>query len=439
MKVIEMGSDTTACASAAQLDASDPFKPLTHLFDIPVNAAGQTMVYLNGNSLGPKLKRVNQAILQQGETWGCLGVRGHFEGQDPWIYSHQPVIKQLTRLVGAQSDEVTVMGTLTGNLHLLFISFYQPTKTRYKIIRLAGFPSDSYALESQLRQRLETLRAFSVEVPSSMEEAIIEIKPDESGYISFARIAETLAQHGQETAVLWFEAVHYLTGQYFDIEAITQLAHQYGCKVGFDLAHAIANIPLHLHDWGVDFAVWCHYKYVSAGPGAIAGLYIHQQYVQDRDILRLAGWWGNKASTRFAMLANFDPSLSAEAWQLSNPEMFSLATLHETLSLFDSVDLVALREKNKRLVAYLEYLLEKNLTGSVEVITPKNPEQRGCQLSLRVTAFQSMAQVELLFLERGIVCDVRGTLVRVAAMGLYNSYQDVFYFVQQLQQIITEF
>jgi kynureninase len=423
---------------APQLDTMDPFKPLTHLFDIPVNVAGQTMLYLNGNSLGPKLKRINEAVFQQCETWGRLGVRGHFEGQNPWMHFHQRVTEQLTRLVGAQSDEVIAMGTLTGNLHLAFISFYQPTKTRYKIIRVAGFPSDTYALESQVRQRLETLRAFSAETPFTVAEAIIEIKPDEAGYISFNRIAETLAQHGQQTAVLWFEAVHYLTGQFFDIEAITQLAHQYGCKVGFDLAHAIGNLSLQLHDWRVDFAVWCHYKYISAGPGAIAGLYIHNQYVHDRNILRLAGWWGNKASTRFAMLPDFDPSLSAEAWQLSNAEMFSLAALHETLSLFDDVDLVALREKNKRLVAYLDYLLEKNLTENVEVITPKNPEERGCQLSLRVIAFQSMEQVEQLFLDKGIVCDVRDKLVRVAPMGLYNSYQDVFYFVQQLRQIIAE-
>ncbi|MDP3558916.1 MAG: kynureninase [Legionellaceae bacterium] len=419
------------------LDANDTFKPLTDRFNMPVNAEGQKLVYLNGNSLGPKPKGVDEAVQAHCEVWGRLGVRGHFDGADPWISYHQRVTLQLARLVGAQPDEVIAMGSLTENLHLAFISFYQPTPTRYKIIRFAGFPSDTYALASQVRQRLDTLRAFMPEAPFTEEEAIVEIQPDSSGYISIEAIEQVLAAHGDKTAVLWLEAVHYLTGQYFDIQAITQLAHRYGCMVGFDLAHAVGNLPLQLHDWGVDFAVWCSYKYLSAGPGAIAGLYIREPYVRDPQRLRLAGWWGNKAETRFAMSPVFDPALTAEGWQLSNAPIISLRALHAALCVFDSVEFAALREKNKRLVAYLEYLLQKELGAAVQIITPTNPEERGCQLSLRLKALPAVDNhLEHVFLEHGVVCDVRGDLVRVAPMGLYSTYKDIFCFVQQLKKIL---
>jgi len=421
---------------AMVLDEQEVFKPLTALFDMPVNTKGAPLVYLNGNSLGPKPKRVNEAVRQHCDTWGSLGVRGHFDGANPWMSYHQRVAPQLARLVGAKPHEVVAMGTLTGNLHLLFMSFYRPTPTRYKIIHFAGFPSDTYAVRSQVQLRLQTLRDFQSD--ATLEHAVIEITPDDTGYIAWDTIEQVLATHGSDTAVVWFEAVHYLTGQRFDIERITQLAHHYGCKVGFDLAHAIGNVEVQLHEHDVDFAVWCHYKYVSAGPGAIAGLYVHERFACDPNYPRLAGWWGNKPATRFHMSPDFDPILGAEGWQLSNAELFSLSALHEALCLFDTVDLTALRAKNTRLVAYLEQLMRETLQDNVVMITPENPAERGCQLSFRLIGVNHLEHLETALLNLGVVCDVRRDVLRVAPMGLYNTFQDVFYFVCQLNQFIQQ-
>lgn len=423
---------------AMQLDKEDAFKPLTDLFDMPVDANGNKMVYLNGNSLGPKLKSVNEVLLKQCDAWGKLGVRGHFDGSEPWVSYHQHLSPLLARLVGAKRHEVVAMGTLTGNLHLAFMSFYRPTPKRYKVIHFAGFPSDTYAIRSQVALRLQTISDFNSKSPFSLEDVVVAINPEENGYIAFDKIDAVLAEHGNETAVVWFEAVHYLTGQCFDIQRITALAHRYGCKVGFDLAHAIGNVELTLHDHKVDFAVWCHYKYLSAGAGAIAGLYIHEQYGKDPNYPRLTGWWGNRAESRFDMSSNFDPILGAEGWLLSNPEIFSLKVLQETLSLFDRVDLTALRAKNRRLVGYMEALIQHKLGDKIQIITPINPEERGCQLSLRAKGITDLALVERRLLQSRVVCDLRQELIRVAPMGLYNTYQDVFYFVEQLQQYFLE-
>src|SRR3990167_5233228 len=277
-----------------ELDVKDSFQPLTHLFNMPVNAQGKQLIYLNGNSLGPKPKSVDAKLIEECETWGKLGVLGHFDQETPWVKYHTLVTNSLARIVGAKPKEVVTNGTLTTNLHLMFVSFYRPTKKRFKIIRLAGFPSDTYAIEAQVKQRLQTLKDFSqTDLPFSIDDAIIEIKPDKKGYIDHTVFKETLEQHGDQTAIIWIEAVHYLTGQYFNIADIATLAHQKGCKIGIDLAHAIGNVPLKLHEWDIDFAVWCSYKYLSAGPGGIAGLYIHEKYLTDPSILRFAGWWGH--------------------------------------------------------------------------------------------------------------------------------------------------
>jgi kynureninase len=367
-----------------------------------------------------------------------LGVRGHFDQEHPWAACHERVTHSLARLVGAKPAEVVAVGTLTANLHATFISFYRPTPARFKIIRLRGFPSDTYALASQVKQRFETLREFMQADPFNMDDAIIEIKPDAQGYIDLQTFKQVIAEHGEATAIVWIEGVHYLTGQYFNIAEIARLAHVAGCQFGLDLAHAIGNVPLALHDWDVDFAVWCSYKYLSAGPGAIAGLYIHEKHLADPAMLRLAGWWGHNKSTRFQMPDAFDPILTAESWQVSNPDIFSLTSLRQALAIFDAVDLNALREKNQRLVSYLERLIQIELPADIQIITPKHPDERGCQLSLRFLHADKALALEEKFFHYGVICDVRGDLVRVAPMGLYTTFADVFHFMDKLTMICLE-
>jgi len=420
--------------TAIQLDQEDPFQPLTSLFAMPVAHHGQTAIYLNGNSLGPMPKNMTEALVAECESWGHFGVRGHFAKEHPWVSYHERASHSLARLIGAKPQEVVATGTLTANLHFTFISFYRPTKNRYKIICLAGFPSDTYAIRSQIQQRLKTLHDFYEQYPLTLEDAIIEIKPDNNGYISMDTFKQVLQAHGNSTALVWIEAVHFLTGQYFNVPELTALAHTYGCKIGLDLAHAIGNVPLHLHSWNVDFAVWCSYKYLSAGPGAIAGLYIHEQYFTDPKIVRFAGWWGHNKKTRFQLPHEFDPIATAESWQVSNPGILLLTALCEALAIFDQVDLQRLREKNQRLTAYLEQLLLNELAEHVRIITPSNPTERGCQLSFHLLHNGPSFDIEKRLWEQGIICDTRGNLVRVAPMGLYTTFQDVFVFVEKLKE-----
>lgn len=420
---------------AKKMDETDSFPCLVHLFDMPVDKNGKQAIYLNGNSLGPKPKSVDSILKKECVAWGRLGGRGHIANDHPWISYHERVTDSLARLIGARSEEVVAMGTLTANLHFLFASFYQQTPKRYKIIRLAGFPSDTYAIASQVKQRLETIRAFENDATFNLDDAVIEIKPDASGYIDLETFKSVLNQHGDSTAIVWIEAVHYLTGQYFNIPELARLAHEKGCLFGLDLAHAIGNIPLSLHDWNVDFAVWCSYKYLSAGPGGIAGLYVHDQYFNDPTRTRFSGWWGHNKKTRFQMGGTFDPIPTAESWQVSNPPIFLLATLKQSLEIFDQVDLQALREKNKRLVVYLDNLMRDELKNAIEIITPENPDERGCQLSLRLQSMDENSHIEEMFFDQGVICDVRRDLMRVAPMGLYTRFIDVFNFVQKLKQI----
>lgn len=424
-------------SDAQNRDQQDSFQPLTHLFAMPIAKNGQPAIYLNGNSLGPMPKNTLQKVNAELEDWSHLGGRGHFEKENPWRSYVELVIPSLARLVGAKTKEVVATGTLTSNLHLTFVSFYQPTPQRYKIIRLSGFPSDTYAVASQVQQRIETISRFTGNIPFQSEEAIIEITPDKNGYISMDTFKETVEKHGKETALMWIEGVHFLTGQRFDIQELTQLAHKNGFKIGVDLAHAIGNVHLELHDWDVDFAVWCHYKYVCAGPGAIGGLYIHERYLSDNNLLRFSGWWGHNKETRFDMPSVFDPIPTAEGWQLSNSDILSLAALRGSLAIFDAVDLRTLQEKNKRLGAYLETLLLIQLESKISIITPKNPEERGCQFSLSLNTNMAVTDIAQALLEKGVVCDVRGKIIRVAPMGLYTRFVDVFHFVGILEEILS--
>ncbi len=423
---------------ALQLDKTDPFPSLAHLYDMPLDQTGKQAIYLNGNSLGPKPKNVDQALLKECDTWARLGVRGHFYQENPWTTFNELATKSLARLVGAKPEEVVATGTLTTNLHFTFVSFYRPTRKRYKIIRLLGFPSDIYAIESQVKQRLETLREFGEAEPFKLEDAIIEIKPDANGYIDLATFKKVIETHGESAAIIWIEAIHYLTGQFFNIPELTRLAHAKGCKIGLDLAHAIGNVPLALHEWDVDFAVWCSYKYLSGGPGAVGGLYINKKYITDPVMLRFAGWWGHNKTTRFQMPSIFDPIPAAESWQVSNSGIFLLAALKTSLDIFDQVDLKALQEKNVRLGSYLENLISKECGDNVSIITPKNPQERGCQLSFRINCSNNKNEIDKIFFKHGVICDARSGLVRVAPMGLYTTFSDIFHFVEKLKIICKE-
>ena len=417
-----------------KLDKQTSFKPLTSFFDMPMHQS-QPLIYFNGNSLGPKLKSVDQAILKQCRQWGEMGVRGHFDGDSPWVSFQEDLYPMLANLVGAHEKEVGIMGTLTGNLHLLLMSFYRPTPQRYKILRLVGFPSDTYAIDSQVKQRLQTISNFSID--PHIEEIVVTLSPDETGYITLSRFSEILEKEGESIALVFFEAIHYLTGQRFDLDTMTTLAHRYGCLVGFDLAHAIGNIPLALHDWDVDFAVWCHYKYVCAGPGAVAGLYIHERHLSE-GTFRLSGWWGNNPQSRFEMRQNFEPTARASAWQLSTPEMFSLISLRESLLLFDKLNLQDLYEKNQCLSSYLIEKL-RAFESEIRIITPEQHSEHGCQISFSLKRQRTGLSLEKLFLAHQVVCDVRPGVIRVAPLGLYNTSAGIDDFISILAHVLSRY
>ena len=421
--------------NAKNLDNTDPFKPLTHFFDMPLDENGNQAIYLNGNSLGPKPKSVDKLISIELKNWGMSGVRKHFDGANPWISYHELVTKSIARLLGALPEEVVAVGTLSSNLHYALVSFYNPTPNRFKIITISNFPSDKFVILSQIKQRIETIYQFTQKPPFNLKETVIEINPEEeTHYIRMDTIKDIIQKHGETTAVIWIEAIHFLTGQYFNIEEIAHLAHEKGCKIGIDLAHAIGSVPLFFDTWKIDFAVWCGYKYLSAGPGAIGGLFINKKYHTDPNIVRFAGWWGHNQSTRFSKSSAFDPIPTAESWQVSNPNIFALAILRESLHIFDDVCLLQLREKNMRLMAYLENLILNKFSDKIEIITPKNPFERGCQLTLRFIDSNG-AEIENKLWKEGIICDVRENMIRVAIMGLYNTYRDLAIFIDKLHSI----
>jgi kynureninase len=342
---------------------------------------------------------------------------------------HEFFTERTARLVGAKPIEVVNMNSLTVNLHLMMMSFYRPARERYKIvIERSAFPSDRYAVMSQLR--LHGL---------DPEEALIELSPrKDSALISSGEIETLLASEGERIALLLLPGVQYYSGQVFDMARLTRAGHAQGCMVGFDLAHATGNLPLQLHDWGVDFAVWCNYKYMNSGPGAVAGCFVHERHAHDLERPRLAGWWGHDKASRFRMGPDFVPIPGAEGWQLSNPPILGLAPLLASLEIFDDIGMPALREKSLQLTGYLEFLLHERLHDRIEIITPANPAERGCQLSLRVRADRNRARAIYETLEqRGVTCDWREPdVIRLAPVPLYNRYADVYNFVEILSGLI---
>ena len=403
---------------AAQLDAQDTLRAFRSRFHVPPGPDGQESVYLCGNSLGLMPKAARAAVEQEFADWERLGVEGHFHGTSPWMHYHETLTGASARLVGAKPVEVVVMNNLTTNLHLLLISFYRPTATRYKVLMEGGaFPSDQYALESQVK-----LHGFAP------DDAIVELVPRPGEHTLRTEDIEAKIQElGGSLATIILGGVNYYTGQAFDMAAITRAGHAVGALVGFDLAHAAGNLELHLHDWDVDFACWCTYKYLNSGPGGTSGVYVHERFANRPDLPRLAGWWGHDPSDRFQMKKGFRPMAGAAGWQLSNAQIFPMAIHRAALALVEEAGgMAVLRRKSEQLTAYLEFLIrELNLPASqLEIITPQSPDARGCQLSLLV--HQQGRELFDFLAAQGIVADWREpNVIRLAPVPLYNSFQDV--------------
>ncbi len=435
-------------AFARAQDANDPLRALRAEFLIPDRAAVSATVgthaspgasiYLTGNSLGCQPRAVASLLTQELEDWSRLGVEAHLHGRNPWLPYHEQFRGGLSRLVGAMDQEVVAMNSLTVNLHLLMASFYTPTRDRFKIIiEDSAFPSDSYAVQSQADFHARTV-GFD---PAA---AIVRLRPREGeDTLRTEDIIATIERERNDLALVMLGAVNYLTGQWFDMNAITKAGHAAHARVGWDLAHAAGNVPARLHDINADFACWCSYKYLNAGPGAIAGAFVHEKHLHvDRTstasdrLPQFAGWWGNAPATRFRMGPTFEPTQTADRWALSNPPIFSLTPLKASLALFDRATMPALRTKSIALTSFLERLLA-HFTPQVRVLTPREPAHRGCQLSLVVPG--SSREVQQKLLARGIVCDFREpNVIRAAPVPLYNSYHDVWSFVQEFAAVLTK-
>ena len=415
---------------AEALDRADPLASYRQRFHIPQHD-GKDEIYLCGNSLGLQPRDTQRYVTEELEDWQRFGVKGHFDGRRPWMPYHEIFTERTARLVGAKPGEVVNMNSLTVNLHLMMTSFYRPTRERHKLlIERGAFPSDRYAVESQVR-----LHGFD---PA---ESLIELASRKGEpFIPTDEIEAILAAEGGRIALVLLPGVQYYSGQAFDMQRIAAAAHQAGCRVGFDLAHAVGNLPLQLHDSGMDFAVWCKYKYMNSGPGAVAGCFVHERHAHAFDLPRLAGWWGHDKSTRFRMGPDFVPMPGAEGWQLSNPPVLGLAPLHASLDIFDDAGMPALREKSLKLTGYLEFLLKEKLAEHIDVLTTADPAQRGCQLSLRLHKGRDAARRVFEELEAaGVTGDWREPdVIRVAPVPLYNTYMDVFRFVEILEGLVEE-
>jgi kynureninase len=406
---------------AKSQDEQDSLKHFRDKFFIPQHQ-GKDCIYFTGNSLGLQPKTVSKYIQQELDDWANMGVEGHFHAKHPWLPYHEQFPKLLAGIIGAKENELVVMNHLTVNLHLLMVSFYQPTRQRYKIICEArAFPSDQYAFESQVK-----FHGFD---PA---EAIIEVGPREGEHvIRNEDILAAIDKHSAELALVLFGGINYYNGQLFDIRSITAAAHSAGAYAGFDLAHAAGNVELKMHDWDADFACWCSYKYLNSGPGGVAGAFIHERHVANKNLPRFAGWWGYTKDTRFKMEKGFNPILTAEGWQLSNAPVLSMAAHKASLDIFEEAGMEALHNKRKQLAAFTHFVIQEvnNKSGDklVEVITPANEEERGCQVSMLMHKNGKEVFNELL--SQGVIADWREpNVIRIAPVPLYNSFEDVWKF-----------
>ena len=412
---------------ARQLDRDDPLSGFRERFHIPVDSSREPLIYLVGNSLGLMPKTTRAAVEQELDDWATLAVDAHLEGRTPWYSYHETLRESAARLVGARPNEVVCMNSLTVNLHLMMATFYRPTKSRFKVLmEEPAFPSDTYAVKSQIMHRGFDPR-----------DAVVLARPRDGEFtVRREEIDAVLERDGEEIALVLLAGVNFFTGQFFEIERITAAAHARGCMVGIDLAHAVGNVPLALHDWGVDFAVWCSYKYLNSGPGAVAGAFVHERHAANAELPRLAGWWGNDPATRFQMhlLPEFVRVQSADSWAVSNPPVFSMAPLRTSFAIFDDAGgLEVLRAKSLKLTGYLEFLLTEAESSLYTIITPRAPNERGCQLS--ILAHEHPKELFAKLERAGVKCDFREpNVIRVAPTPLYNTFHEVWRFAQILAQ-----
>lgn len=418
-------------AFAKQLDEQDPVKHFRQEFYIPQHE-GRDTIYFTGNSLGLQPRSVKEYIEAELNDWATLGVEGHFKGNKPWFSYHEQFPEPVSKIVGGLPEEVVVMNQLTVNLHLLLATFYRPTKERYKIICEAkAFPSDQYALESRVR-----LQGFEP------KDAIIEVNPGEGAYsLRTEDILATIEANKDEVAVVLFGGINYYSGQVLDMKAITEAAHKAGAYAGFDLAHAAGNITLRLHDWNVDFACWCTYKYLNSGPGGVAGAYIHQRYTRDTSLPRMAGWWGYEKESRFQMKPGFKPIPTAEGWQVSNAPILLMAAHKASIDLFDKAGMGALVKKSKKLTSYMFFVLEtinkEQHEKVIEVITPKGEGEYGCQVSMLM--HKRGREVFDALIRAGVIADWREpNVIRVAPVPMYNTFGDVWQFGNIIKGILEQ-
>ncbi len=413
---------------AEDLDRRDSLAAMRDKFYIPRGLDGLEQLYFCGNSLGLQPKSTREYLDEILDSWANNAVEGHFSGKHPWLQYHEFATEKLGHLVGANPLEVVAMNSLTVNLHLMMVSFYRPTANRYKVlIEKDVFPSDRYAVLSQIN--------FHGQDPA---DALIEVGPREGeDTIRNDDLLELIDREGEGIALIMLPGVQYYTGQAFDLAEITRAAHRMGCKVGFDLAHAVGNLSLQLHQSGTDFAVWCSYKYLNAGPGALAGCFVHERHGEQTELPRFAGWWGHDKASRFQMPDRFSALPGAEGWQISNPQILSMAPLLASLDLFEQAGMAALRAKSERLTSYLEFLLSKECGDRISIITPAIVDQRGAQLSITVKAIgEKGKRVHEKLGQAGMVCDWREPdVIRVAPVPLYNRFMDVFEFVSTLRTL----
>lgn len=411
---------------ALNLDRNDPLAKYRTAFHIPKDEQGNDWLYFTGNSLGLQPKTTKSAIEQELNDWANLGVEGHFEAKNPWMPYHEFLTESMAKIMGAKPIEIVVMNTLTTNLHLLMVSFYNPTKKRHKIlIESDAFPSDRYAVQTQLEFHGYDTNECLIEWTPRTDEKLLRTED----------LEQILETQGEEIALLLIGGVNYYTGQYLDLKKIAALGHAKGCKVGIDLAHGAGNIQPELHDSGIDFAAWCTYKYLNAGPGSLGGVFVHERYAHDKTLKRFAGWWSQNKATRFNMRQPLDITPGAEGWQLSNPPILSMAAIKAALDLFNEVGMNKLREKSIKLTGYLEFLIKGLNHAQIEIITPSDSNQRGCQLSIQVKNANKDLHKKLT--EQHVITDWREPdVIRCAPVPFYNSFEDVFRMVEILKTLL---